>query len=215
MMRSSKIARNFRLTDPKLTIVADASAVISITASARADLICSAIPNRLVVSDVVVSELDSGKSKGHANSVRLHELVNSNLVEVATMGDEAESHFESLVVGSAENTLDDGEAATIACALEIGGIPLLDEKKARRICKQRYPELSYGSTEDIFAHPEVENALGTADLALAVLTALKEARMRVLPDYGDWVIDLIGPENAAECISLPRAVRKKAMSMLK
>ena len=215
MIRSSKIARNFRLTDPKLTIVADASAVISITASARADLICSAIPNRLVVSDVVVSELDSGKSKGHANSVRLHELVNSNLVEVATMGDEAESHFERLVVGSAEHTLDDGEAATIACALEIGGIPLLDERKARRICKQRYPELSYGSTEDIFAHPEVENALGTADLALAVLTALKEARMRVLPDYGDWVIDLIGPENAAECISLPRAVRTKAMSMLK
>ena len=55
------------LTDQTLTIVADASAVISITASARADLICSAIPNRLVVSDVVVSELDSGKSKGHAN----------------------------------------------------------------------------------------------------------------------------------------------------
>ena len=198
------------LTDPTLTIVADASAVISITASARAGLICSAIPNRLVVSDVVVSELDSGRSKGHANAVQLHELINSNLVEVAAMGNEAESHFESLVVGSARNTLDDGEAATIACALETGGIPLLDERKARRICKQRYPELSYGSTVDIFAHPEVGNTLGAAGLALAVLTALKESRMRVLPHHLDWVIDLIGLENAAECNSLPRTVRMSA-----
>ena len=198
------------LTDQTLTIVADASAVISITASARADLICSAIPNRLVVSEVVVSELDSGRSKGHSNAVQLQKLIDRNLVEVATMGDEAEGHFESLVVGSARNTLDDGEAATIACALEIDGIPLLDERKARRICNQRYPKLSYGCTVDIFAHPEVEKTLGTADLAFAVLTALKESRMRVLPHHLDWVIDLIGPENAVECISLPRAVRKQA-----
>ena len=195
------------LTDPTLTVFADASAVISITASARASTICSAIPNRFVVSDVVVSDLDSGRSKGRTNAEQLHELINSSLVEVATMGDEAESYFERLVSGSARNTLDDGEAATIACALETGGIPLVDERKARRICNQRYPKLSYGCTVDIFAHTEVKRALGVADLALAMLAALKESRMRVLPHHLDWVINLIGPENAAECTSLPRAVR--------
>ena len=202
------------LTDPTLAVVADASAVISITASARAGPICSAIPNQLFVSDVVVSELDSGISKGRANAEQLHELINSNLVEVAKMEDEAESYFERLVAGSARTTLDDGEAATIGCALEIGGIPLLDERKARHICSQRYPNLSYGCTVDIFAHPAVEKALGVDDLALAVLTALKESRMRVLPHHLDWVVNLIGPENAAECNSLPRAVRTQASNQI-
>ena len=41
---------------------------MGITASARAGLICSAIPNRLVVSDVVLSELDSGRFKGRTNA---------------------------------------------------------------------------------------------------------------------------------------------------
>ena len=202
------------LTDPTLAVVADASAVISITASARAGPICSAIPNHLFVSDVVVSELDSGISKGRANAEQLHELINSNLVEVAKMEDEAESYFERLVAGSARTTLDDGEAATIACALEIGGMPLLDERKARRICSQRYPNLSYGCTVDIFAHPAVEKVLGVDDLALAVLAALKESRMRVLPHHLDWVVNLIGPENAAECNSLPRAVRTQASNQI-
>lgn len=196
-------------TDPTSIVVADASAVISITASARAGPILHAIPNRFVVSDLVVSELDSGRLKGRTNAVQLHELIDSKVVEVATMGDKAEKHFENLVVGSAQNTLDDGEASTIACALEIGGIPLLDERKARHICNQRYPKLFYGCTVDIFAHPEVEKALGTADLALAVFTALKESRMRVLPHRLDWVINLIGLENATECNSLPREIRKQ------
>ena len=201
-------------TDQTSIIVADASAVISITASARAGLILNAIPNQFAVSDVVVSELDSSRLKGHTNAEQLHELIDSKVVEVVTMGDEAERYFENLVVGLARNTLDDGEAATIACALEIGGIPLLDERKARRICNQRYPKLSYGCTVDIFAHPAVEKTLGVADLALAVFTALKESRMRVLPHRLDWVINLIGPENAGECNSLPSKIRKQVSKQM-
>lgn len=200
------------LTDPTSTIVADASAAISITASAHAGRILSAIPNRLIVSDLVVSELESGGLKGRTNAEQLGDLVKGDLVEVVTMGDKAEIFFEELVIGSARNTLDDGEAATIACALELGGIPLIDERKARRICDQRHPSLSYGCTVDIFAHPEVGKALGNADLAIAVLNALKEARMRVLPHHLDWVVNLVGPENAAECNSLPRAVRMQAQT---
>ena len=63
---------------------------------------------------------------------------------------------------------------------------------------------------DIFAHPEVRKALGDTDLAIAVLNALKEARMRVLPHHLDWVISLVGPESAAGCNSLPSAVRLQA-----
>ena len=63
---------------------------------------------------------------------------------------------------------------------------------------------------DIFAHPEVRKALGDTDLAIAVLNALKEARMRVLTHHLDWVASLVGPESAAGCNSLPSAVRLQA-----
>ncbi|GER06675.1 hypothetical protein GCM10007972_13170 [Iodidimonas muriae] len=198
------------LNDPTRILVVDASAVISITASARAHQIVSAIPNRLIVPDVVVSELESGSHKGRSNAELLRDLIKDGQLNVVTMGDVAVGYFEDLVIGPARDTLDDGEAATIACALEIGGVPLIDERKARRICDERHPGLAYGYTVDIFAHPNVGKALGDADLAQAVLNALTEARMRVLPQHLDWVVNLVGPENAANCNSLPRSARLQA-----
>ncbi|MDA8031317.1 MAG: hypothetical protein MPK62_09375 [Alphaproteobacteria bacterium] len=123
------------------------------------------------------------------------------------MGSMALDHFEKLVAGSARGTLGDGEAATIAIALEIDGIPLLDDHKACGICDKRYPKLSYGCSIDIFAHAEVGRALGTSGLALAVFNALMKARMRVLPQHERWVVNLIGPERAAQCGSLSRSAR--------
>lgn len=201
------------LNDPTRILVVDASAAISITASAHALQIVSAIPNHLIVPDIVVSELESGSQKGYANAEQLRDLIKDGKLDAVTMGEVASGHFESLVIGPARDTLDDGEAATIACALESGGVPLIDERKARRICDERYSDLPYGYTVDLFAHPNVGEALGDANLAQAVLNALTEARMRVLPHHLDWVVSLIGPENAAQCNSLPRTVRQKA-SML-
>lgn len=198
------------LTDPATIIVADASVAISITASGYAAPILRSIPNRFAVSDVVVSKLESGSRIGHANAGQLRELVDSGLVEIVAMEGEAIIHFEELVVGPARSTLDDGEAATIACALELNAIPLIDERKARRIFAERYPGFSLGCTTDVFMHPEVGSALGDSELAVAVLNALKRSRMRVLDHHMTWVINLIGAEDAASCESLPRSVRMQA-----
>jgi hypothetical protein len=61
---------------------------------------------------------------------------------------------------------------------------------------------------DIFAHPNVKDALGNERLASAVFNALYEGRMRVLPRHVEWVIDLIGAERAGSCASLPNSVRR-------
>ncbi len=198
------------LDDPDSIFVVDTSAVISMTVCGRATQIVSAVPNRIIVSNVVISELETGRGKGYTNAEQLHQLIESDLMEAITMGSVAEKHFEELIVGSARNTLDDGEAATIASALEIGGVPLIDERKARRICEEKYPNLSYGCSVDIFAHREVGKMLGKADLMQAVLSALKQSNMRVPPEYQDWVVNLIGHKNASECKSLPNSVRQRA-----
>ena len=77
------------LNDPTRILVVDASAVISITASAHALQIVSAIPNHLIVPDIVVSELESGSQKGYANAEQLRDLIKDGKLDVVTMGEGA------------------------------------------------------------------------------------------------------------------------------
>jgi hypothetical protein len=107
------------------------------------------------------------------------------------------------------------EAATIAYAFEHGGMAIIDEKKANRICSERFPALRVGSTVDIFAHSRVVEALGAPGLAQALLNALHLARMRVLPHHVDWVVAVIGQEQAALCSSLPRSARSAKTEAMK
>jgi len=99
-----------------------------------------------------------------------------------------------LVAGSAADTLDDGEAATLACALERGGIAVIDERKALRLCGARFPGLATASSLDLLSHGAVVGALGTKALAEAVFRALRDARMQVFDRHLDWAVELIGKE---------------------
>ena len=189
-------------------LAADTSAVIDIIASGHAVEIIEAIPNRFIVTAEVVHEVEAGRDKDPISAGQLYELIRTDRAEVVAMNKVAEAFFEELTVGPARDTLHDGEAATIAIALECGGIPLIDERKARRICRERYPDLCYGCAVDIFMYPEVREALGEDGLVSSVLNALRKGRMRVLPKYEGWVVNLIGSENAAKCSSLSRAVSR-------
>ena len=120
------------------------------------------------------------------------------------------SHFESLVSGSAAETLDDGEAATIACAIERSAVALIDDRKAIRTCTERFPNLTVGCTVDVLAQRHVQAALGTR-LGDAVFSALDLGRMRAPERYAQSVVDLIGKDRAVSCRSLPRRFRAGAL----
>jgi predicted nucleic acid-binding protein len=195
------------LTDPAALVVIDTSAAINLIATGCAADILRALPIRLLAVDAVPAELEEGRRRGRPDADLMSHLVAARLIEIVTLGDMAAPRFEELVIGPAAATLDDGEAATIACAAEHGGIALIDERKANRICGERFPKLRVGCTVDLFAHPDVLPALGHEKLAEAVLNALQQARMRVLPHHVDWVVGLIGIERASLCPSLPRQAR--------
>jgi predicted nucleic acid-binding protein len=196
------------LSDPDALLVADTSTAINLHASGSSREILRAIPNRVVVAETILVELEAGKRRGRGDADHLKELIKDGFVEVITMGDIGAQHFEELVIGPAAETLDDGEAATIAVAIEHHGIALIDERKAHRLCRTRYPGLRTGCTVDILAHPDVRRALGEQQLASSVLNALMQARMHVLPHHADWVVNLVGPDNAAHCNGLPKSVRQ-------
>ncbi len=200
------------LSDDDSLLIADTSTVINLNATGCAEKILRALPYRVAVVDVVADELKDGRPKGRNDARKLSLLASAKLIEVVKLGPEGLIHFESLVVGTASETLDDGEAATIAYAAESSAVALIDERKAIRLCATRFPTLRLGCTVDLFAHAAVRRALGPSTLADAVHKALIDARMRVLPHHLTGIVELIGSERASQCVSIPRAVRTKCGS---
>ncbi len=187
-------------------VVLDTSVVINLNATGCADAILRALPNRCVVVEQVSLELQAGRRTGRGDADALAVLIEQKLIEHAQLRDTGMRHFANLVSGSAAETLDDGEAGTIACAMEQGAVALVDERKAIRICAERFPSLGIGCTVDVLAQRHVQAALGSS-LADIVFNALDRGRMRVPDHHGRWVLELIGTTRAAACRSLPKRFR--------
>lgn len=147
------------LTDPETLLVLDTSTVINLNASGCARKLIQSLPNPLAVADTVPRELEGGRHRRRHDWDLLNELVTSDLIKVVELDDRALRYFEQLVIGPAASTLDDGEAATIAYAVSRKAFAIVDERKANRICSQRFPKLRIGCTVDIFAHPSLRRTL--------------------------------------------------------
>jgi len=197
------------LDDNSALLVVDTSAAINLNASGCAEEILLALPYKITIVDAIQRELEFGRERGRRDAELTSSLVAANRIEVASLGDEGWTHFELLVTGTAAETLDDGEAATIAYAVEHSGVAIIDEHKATKICAIRYPSLVIASSLDLFGHPMVCELLGRERLAEAVFLALRDARMRVFRRHYEWVLDLIGADRAALCPSLPRTLRDR------
>lgn len=195
------------LGNPSMPIVVDTSVSINVNATGCATEILAALPHDVLMVDIVSHELTDGRCRGRTDADHTSALIEAGLVKIVRLGKTGLFHFEQLVSGSAERTMDDGEAATIAFAIEAQAIVLIDERKATRICAERFEDLLVASTVDLFVHPDVQRALGQEALTEAVFSALLKARMSVQPHHLDWVVELIGVERARQCFSLPKSVR--------
>lgn len=195
------------LSDSDHLLVADTSTIINLNATGCVETILQVLPCRVAASEVVREELEIGRSRGRSDAAKFDALVGRGLIEVVGHGDIGLNYFEQLVIGPASETLDDGEAATLACAAESGAVAVIDESKALRLGARRFPSLRLASTIDLLGHPVVLSTLGANALADAVFNALTGARMRVPPQHIAGVLQLIGLERAGQCASLPRAAR--------
>ena len=194
--------------DPAVVITADTSTVINLNATGFAREILTALPNVVVVTSNIPSELEDGRAKGRHDADLLAAHVASGLIQVVSLDVTANQYFEELVIGAAATTLDDGEAATIAYAVTQNAVAIIDERKATRICAERFPQLRVGNTIDLLCHPAVKRLLGHKQVD-AVFGALLCGRMRVFPHQLDWVVRLIGTDRAAQCVSLPLWARSR------
>jgi predicted nucleic acid-binding protein len=195
------------LLSPGVALVADASVIININGTGHAADIIKAMPHPFTVTENACVELEVGSTRGHHDYARLLELIDAGVVRRVSLGAAGMKVYESLIDGSTLRTLDDGEAATIAYAHEVSGIALIDERKARSLCADSFPNLDIVPTVELLMHDVVAAALGVERQADAVANALMKARMQVPREHAERVRALIGPERAAQCSSLPKFIQ--------
>jgi len=195
--------------------VADASVWINIIAGGQAATILRALARPPILPRIVLGELERGRDKGRATAERMTELIEMGLVEVADLHANAEAIFMSLVAGSISETLDDGEAATLAHAFQIGGTAMIDERKAIGLAGRRFPALPIVSTTELLLSPVTRGVLTDEQIADMLHAALHSARMRVPDAYLTEVCRRLGPVRAADCRSLPANVRSEAPSAVR
>lgn len=193
-----------RLSTP---IVADASLWIALAATGCAAEILVALARRAVITDITRDELERGRPKGWSTADTVAALVASGQVEVVTLPATTLEVYSGLVIGDGPDTLDDGEAATLAMACTLGAAAVVDERKARRMAQERFPTLELRCTAEVLLSPAVVAVLGRTRCADAVFAALQIARLRVPADFVEIVIAAIGEERARQCRSLPARSR--------
>ena len=191
-------------------VVADASVWINLVAGGRAQDILRAFPRPLQIARIALDELERGRDKGRVTAERMEPLIAAGLVEVIELPESAEEVYLSLVAGPVSQTLDDGEAATLALAFEVGGTAIIDERKAIGLAASRFPDLRIISTTDLLVSSRLHSVLSRGDLGDVLYAALVDARMRVPDRLLDAVCECLGPSRVSDCTSLPSWVRLAA-----
>lgn len=193
-------------------LVVDTSVIINLNATGRAADIVRAFGVTLRASAVVRDELIADRFSARNDADMAAALMNEELLEFVELNDEGERIFASLVSGSAAETLDDGEAATLAVGAVLGHTVVIDERKAQRIAAERFAGMQIIATADILCSERVVTNLGAEQVRDLIFNSLAGARMFVPERHHGLVIDLLGAR-AVECYSLPAALRQAASSL--
>lgn len=188
-------------------LVSDASVWINLVATGHIEMVLQSLPTRHLITTTALIELESGREKGRQAASVVADLIAKGLIEQVPLSPSDEQVFLDLIVGAQRDTLDDGEAATIATALGKSAIAVIDERKATTLCQRRYPNLIVKSTTDLLLSSEVRGAMEDSRLAECIFGALVNARMRVPEHHLADVCAMLDFERRLQCLSLPTKCR--------
>jgi predicted nucleic acid-binding protein len=203
MTSSSSLANN---ASP---LIIDTSVLINLHASQQGERILGAIPNEIIVPQPVVGELDHQTSKINGESHFINTLISAGKVQQTELSEKEFELFEQMVAGS--TSLGDGEAASIALAVNRNLVAVIDDRKGRNHAQNLMVSMHLGWSIDLFLHPIVKSELGEDEAAEAIYSALRKGRMRIHEDHCDQVVNVIGVQRALACTSLPNYKGRRAL----
>lgn len=155
------------LSDTLTPLVPDTSVLINLHACTFGEQVIRAIPNNIILPERVVAELNHETSHANGENGFIQRLIRENVVKVVEMDDAAACLFETMI--RSPNSLDDGEAATIAVAVSQGFLPVIDERKGRVRAQSLMNGRAPAWSLDLLVHPAVQSGL-TSDGYIALTT---------------------------------------------
>jgi predicted nucleic acid-binding protein len=182
-------------------LVVDTSVAINLYATGAGERILSALPNEILVPEIVIRDLDHDHGRKTGEYEFLLELISKGRVKSVKLNDSGWFIFEKLA--SAASSIGDGEASVIAVASSLGVVPVLDDAKARAYGPIHTRGTLPAWSLDILVHPFVEARLGPDSFADSIYLALQNGRMRIDEERCQPVVELIGIEHALKCPCLP------------
>ena len=160
-------------------LVVDASVWFNLLATRQLDAVLTAASCECLAPEPVVQEVKRDPVSGAHFTRSSHPLRVSSLISVVDLTVDEVDLFLSLVSAPAAESLGDGEAAVIAVAKLRGGAAAIDDGKARRVLRTRFPDVEVIMSADLLRLPQVLEHLGPDVARDAFDDAVRYARMHV------------------------------------
>jgi predicted nucleic acid-binding protein len=132
----------------------------------------------------------------------LASLISDETISIIKCSEEMNQLALELAGAPTPDSLDDGESFAIACAACTGAMIGIDDRKARRVLRTRWPGLQQNFSFELITEAASEAKLPKSEYADLLYSALTNARMRIPAESRSTVIKLLGPERARHCPSL-------------
>jgi len=190
------------LVDFRDPLVLDASVLVNLHACGSGKRILAALPNAMVVPEIVADELKHERSRRGGEYAFLDSISAAGLIMIESLADTEDVVFRKLIASSP--SIDDGEAATIAIAAYKRYLPVIDDRKGRTCAELTLEGRTPAWSLEAFRHPAVIEALGDEIAIRSLYFALRKGRMQIPHEALDEVIALIGEDRARDCTCLPK-----------
>ena len=190
--------------DQSESLVIDASVAINFLGTGMAGRLFGMLDCPILMADRTFKEIQRHPLRGHDHGKELEDLLAAGHLSVKELDDVSKELFFDLTSADLTGGLDDGEAAAIALAASLGksAVAVVDDRKARNLLLRRWPQQRVLYSIDLFTYDRIGRAVPRSQLAEAIYSALRHARMRVPAARRSWVNDLIGADRVKECPSL-------------
>jgi len=142
-----------KLKASSLPLFLDASVVINLLAADCLGALSLALERPIVIEQAVLGEVAYHPKTKTPTGDYFSELARNGAIKIVTCSESELVEFLRLVSAAEPDDLDDGEAATLACAHR-SGHAAIDERKGRRVAARDYPALSIFHTVDLIFSPQ-------------------------------------------------------------
>lgn len=164
---------------PAGPLVLDASVLFNLLGTGRSTELLRALGVPCWVEERTAAEIRRMPGQ-RTESAPLQPLIDDGCLNLLRMSEQAYETYLTLLSGPSTDTLDDGESAAIALAVDGLGSVVLDDKKARRILATRFPDVRSGTSFSLIVEAARRAEWSEQMLRDAVSMARSVSRMAVV-----------------------------------